>query len=253
MSKKAFLAFILFIIAVFGILGWYFLFRTETIPGMEPRQNDSVNPFPFGQGSPQTDQPVPNGTTASSTTIDISLGEEDPLPRLRQISFVPTAGAVAFGDSAAIRYIERATGHIYETQSDSSATSRISNVTIPKVNEAIWANDGSRLLIRYLKDDEETVRTFYAKISSTTRPETALEGLFLPEGLKTISMRGSKVFYLVESETGAQGYTSNLDGSGRTSIFSSQNGELRTLSRFIPDRAAYQRATLSYSNRPQAD
>lgn len=222
MSKKTFTLIIVIILAIFGGVFWY-LFGNSGATGTngEPTSGGSEL-FPFGNGGTTTPVATPD-TESGTTTIDLTGDGQTPPPRLRQVTLVPTAGATIFdtASSTFIRYIERATGHIYETESENSHVNKISNLTIPKIYEALWTTDGTKLLIRYLKDDNQTQRTFYAKISTTTRPEQALEGLFLADGIKDISLFGNKIFYSFPGTSGIQGIRANIDGSDKNAVFSS--------------------------------
>lgn len=226
MSKKSFISVIVVLLVAIAVAAWY-VFRTDEpkiiTPGGDGTSSDL---FPFGPG--KTGEASKPGIDEDPTTptIDIS-GVVPAYPVLRQISFVPTAGAIASStaSSTVIRYIERASGHIYETERDSFSTTKISSVTIPKVHEALWTPDARRLLVRYLREGEVSIRTFYAKIATTTRPEQALEGLFLPDGIRDVTIQGSKIFYLAWKDTAQQGITANIDGSDKTIIFSSSFGE----------------------------
>lgn len=216
MSKKAFTLFILVLIGLFAGAIWYLFFRSDTetpttgIP-------TSTNLFPFGKNgsSTQTVKPDEPGTV-------VDLGAETPeTPRLRHVSLVPTAGVVIFATASStnIRYTERATGHIYETQTDTPLVRKISNVTIPKIYEALWTTDGSRFLARYTRDDSDVIRTFYAKIATTTKSEQALEGLFLEDGIKNVSINDDSMFYFHDTQSGSQGIISRVNGADKTEVF----------------------------------
>jgi hypothetical protein len=97
------------------------------------------------------------------------------------------------------------------------------------VYETVWSADGNRLFVRYLRDDNTTIRTFAAKVSSSTRPETALEGIFLSDGIREISVSGNRAFYFTSSGNAFQGLTSNLDGSGKTAVFTTSYGDWSSL------------------------
>ncbi len=223
MSKKAFILFILCILSLFGGLYWY-LFGSKSSNTGDGGVDTSSELFPFGPGSTSTTSPRNEASSEEDLTIDLTGdGALSPEKRLVQISTVPTAGARIFtvGSSTIVRYIERATGHIYDFEKDSV---KLSNLTIPKITEALWNTDGSKLLIRYLREDGKTIRTFYAKIATTTRPERALEGIFLPDAIDTVSIFGDSMFYMTQSESGAQGIRSALDGSNKNLVFSSDFG-----------------------------
>jgi hypothetical protein len=228
MSKKAFSLVIIVLLILIGLLAWIFL-RPN---GSNAPANGSANqnPFPFGQTGGTTNggqggQQGTGGNQTGSTTIDLTTINQggSTTRRLKQISLVPTSGIVAFdaASTTKMRYMERATGHIYEINDRTGDAAKISNITIPKVHEALWASDGSKLLIRYLKDDGETIRTFYAKVSTSTKPEQSLEGAFLADGIKDVTVSGSKIFYFDVSAKGSQGISANIDGTGKTSVFNS--------------------------------
>ncbi|MEN9621615.1 MAG: hypothetical protein RLZZ67_49 [Candidatus Parcubacteria bacterium] len=227
MSKKSFIFLILIILIIFGLIGWY-LYTTKTGPqGTTPGTTNNDDLFPFGPGGTNNQN---NGTSTSGGGdgfVDLSVNGEVRLPRLRQISFVPTAGATASStaSSTIIRYMERATGHIYETDSENPKVTKISTITIPKVHEALFTADSTKLLVRYLNDSTGAVRTFYAKIATTTRPEQAIEGLFLTDDIKDVTVFGNKIFYLLWSDTNEQGIVSDMDGSYKTVVFNSSFGE----------------------------
>ena len=233
MSKKTFVFFIVVLLLVLGLIGWHFFVRTAAEPSIDFGPSESSDLFPFGE------RPADNGSGGLVTQptddegnaiVDLGGGAAEIIPQLRQVSAVPTAGAVAYdiGSTTVIRYMERATGHIYETQSDTMASRKLSNVTMPKVYEAIWAEDGGRLLVRYMKDDGSAIRTFYARIATTTAPEKAIEGIFLADGIREVSLRGNKAFYFSETANGAQGILANIDGSAKVSVFNSSFGDWRS-------------------------
>ena len=225
MSKKTFVLVVCVMVLLFAGLLWLFIARENKPAIVDNKEDQSSDLFPFGKrsNSAQNDPVLGDKGDTSSTTIDLGGSIPEEAPRLRQIAKTPIAGAAAFnqGSTTIIRFVDRATGHIYSTENSSTATDKISAITIPKVYEALWSNDGTRLLLRYLRDDNQTIRTFYAKIASSTKPEQALEGIFLPDGLRDVAVYGGKMFYIDAVSSGSQGNIANIDGSGKTTIFSS--------------------------------
>lgn len=218
MSKKIFITLILIalISLVFGV--WFLMMDKN--PNDILSQTDGENLFPFGQGGGTT--PVNPGTTNQTTTTTPGL-DLNYIPRLRKISETPVAGGVVFTNKLGtiIRYVERATGHIFETYTDSLEIKRISNTTIPKIEEALWSNQGNQVLFRYLRDDNQTIRTFYARISTTTVPDQAIEGIFLPDNIAEINVFGDRIFYTAKTETGSTGIIANIDGTKKTALINS--------------------------------
>lgn len=230
MSKKSFTLLVIIILALCALLGWYLYTHLGTTNGNNTENTSNPDLFPFGPGGGNN-----GGTTNTSNNtgevVDLGGTETKRLPRLRHISLVPTAGAIASStaSSTMIRYIERATGHIYETDSEKPEVTKISAITIPKVYEALFSNDSSKLLIRYIKDNTDIIRTFSAKIATTTKPEEGISGLFLPDGIKDITVYGNKMFYFDWTGTSAQGIVANMDGSNKVAIFNSTFAEWNAL------------------------
>jgi hypothetical protein len=145
--------------------------------------------FLFGPQDPESGKGswVPSSFFPVSTPATRAPGDSDEtgdptarrtVPILRQLSDVPTAGMVAYdreqGDagfrteSTVFRWIERGTGHIYETTDDDITKTRVSNTTIPGIQEAFFADDGSSVVARYLREDNETIETVIGQIESVT-------------------------------------------------------------------------------------
>lgn len=206
-----------------GIAYYFFFMKGET--GGEPT---AIPTLPIGGPGGLPTAP-PTGTAAPAT----GAGTKVNIPRLRQITKEPVGGAGIFGD--VIRYIQRADGNIFETKTDTLTVNRLSNKTIPKIYEAIWAQTGGGqggagdiVITRQLKDDNETIESFAAKLSgSASSTEKQLSGVYLPQRISAlaISPDKSKMFYLYPSGTGTSGIFANADGSKKTLIFESPLSE----------------------------
>ena len=117
-----------------------------------------------------------------------------------------------------IRYIEKTTGHIYETTTNSLSQSRISNTTIPQIQESLWLDDES-LIIRYL--DDNTIKTFSAELVIDEFGDQKLEGIFLQDDVREIIKFGKKIFYLLDGGKGLVGVVADKNDGNRKIIFES--------------------------------
>lgn len=195
----------------------YFLFNRPTPPPPE-----SSGDFP----SP-TDEVLPD---EDPSTV---LPEETPgafEPILRQLSKVPVAGAVLGSKSgeAIVRYQERGAGNVYEIGANGEGEKRLTNTTIPKVQEAIWSKSGTAVISRYLRENSEIIESFSGRVSQTASgTEGELQGTFLQRGIQdvAISPDGTSLFYLLNENSGASGIRSDLAGNTRTKIWSSPVSE----------------------------
>lgn len=157
-----------------------------------------------------------NGQTTGGTSEETGKSS---LPELRKISSSPTAGIYVFNrlvqredkskfNAVFLRRVDKATGNIYETRLDNMEETRVTNTTIPKIYEALWGNNENSLLLRYLRDDGETIETFTSKIiAGADGKEGSLLGTFLPSDIKSIAVspKKDKIFYLNVVSGEAQG------------------------------------------------
>jgi hypothetical protein len=113
----------------------------------------------------------------------------------------PTAPPTEF--IPAIRYVDRATGNIYQTFADKIDERKFSGTVIPEVNEAYLANNGESVVMRYLKSDGITIESFIGSLpkeflGADTTGNNEISGSFLPENITdmSISPDSLKLFYL---------------------------------------------------------
>lgn len=131
-----------------------------------------------------------------------------------------------------VRFVERKTGHLADLSLETGLAQRITNTTVPGVQEALWGESGSAVALRYLADDNETVETFVAPLATTTQTEpSGLEGTFFPQNISSISMSpaGREVFYITTTPDRASGYLTSLSNENRRTIFTSSLREWSSL------------------------
>ena len=168
MSKKTLIV-ILIIVIVLLAVGLWFVFSKEGLQGGDgdtSAGNFFGNLFPFGggdsgdRGIDNSGQDIDRGDAGSSENIAAS--------RLRQLTTVAVTGAMATSSNKTVkvRYLERATGNIYEINLQNLEKNRLTNTTVIGVHETMWHKNGNELLLRYLnKNDvisfEQKRRTLY--------------------------------------------------------------------------------------------
>jgi len=213
-------AIILFILVLLGM--WFFF--SQKGPGEERPSS----PFDFFGGIP-----LPGGGDIGSNPDNNILTGAIParIPTLRQLSTTPTAGATvliqkegAVTTKTTVRFMERATGNIYDIDPFTLEKERVTNTTIPKVHEALWGEGGKVVLVRYLGEDLETIETFSARVrTNEVSGAGSLAGEFFPKNIKTISLSpdASRVFYMQNTTSGVVGITADLNGDNKKEVFSS--------------------------------
>lgn len=233
MSKRNGIIIILVVIFIIigGLLLWYF--NTGNNPAVKNTITQEQT-LPFGNTSTNkisTSTTVGNQTGQTGTTATVALG------KLTQIYKTPTSGSVFFtrNNTQVLRFIDRANGNAYEFIPETNLTdpSRITNTTIPKIQESIWSSNGNNLVLRYLDDNTDAIVSFTAKTNlstTTTGISGQMIGSFLQSNIKQLAINpsGNKIFSLLNDVNGNRsiGIFSSLDGSNKVQSFSSPLSDL---------------------------
>lgn len=224
--KTILISIFIIILAIAGTLYFYFL-KTPSTP-TPSTTNFFKNILPFGIGSSsntdtKSDSPLIIGDTGSDNTNILKT-----LPRLRHYTTEPTSGNIITEKDkdiildrvkttikeTSLRYMDRATGHIFDISTKSETPTKISNTTISKVHEAIFTPGGDNLITRFLDDNDNiityaitltdkkpVVATTSVKIASSTNTVAQIAdtstrfknvtGIYLPRNIKELAMSPS--------------------------------------------------------------
>jgi hypothetical protein len=210
---------ITFFVIALGIVYYYFFFAKNTTSSANTAGNtpSSTNFFPFGQGGTSASGNQ-NQFATSSITNQPQAGNY--LEKLRLISNDPVAGATFVEAPAGvyIRYIEKATGHVFDVATFSSDAHEVSNTTIPQLHDAFFTEKANSFVAQYVLDDTETIATLYGKIASTTT------GTQLASGMDSlaVSPSGANIFYIQKSASGSTGILSAPNGINKKQIWDSK-------------------------------
>jgi hypothetical protein len=190
-KKTALTILILFIVSAILFVGLFLFFQKQTQqenPVFNAARNFFGGFFPTGD----------NNNSENSENNASDEDNQNPntvIPKLRQISTFPVAGGVMFEKTSTTsslliqegtgveqnqkitevvyRFVERATGHVYETTSRDLSQKRITNTTIPKTYKVFFSNDGESLAMTYL--NEQTTETLLTKIIYPTTSTSTSE------------------------------------------------------------------------------
>ncbi len=234
MSKKPIAIIISITLGILLLILIIYYFGIQQNP-TSPQGTPSVftNFFPFGGTSGTNNQ---TGTTTQQNQND---NQENPNitnfgQKLRKLSSEPVSGAGTLDVKAGtiVRYMEKATSHIYETELFSPKNGRVTNTTIPIVYDSIWGNKNNSFIARYLSEDNQTINTYSFTIKQTsTTTDGSIGGITLPNKIDDVSVNGGLVFYLQKNDSLSEGYISGFDGTKKKLIWSSPMREL--LSQFV--------------------
>lgn len=170
--------------------------------------------FPFGPGGDEGGTPLFEGTGSEDGVAPL-------VPRLRQVSVNPVAGGYLFerDDVTMIRFIDRASGNVYETEAENTTVKRITNTTVPGIQEVLWANE-NEFIIRYLNG--EAIETFFVALDSDVAGEQSLDGNFIQSFDRgSIDKNGETLFAVFENENGSDLVISNSNGKDARVVLSS--------------------------------
>ncbi|MCX6751264.1 MAG: hypothetical protein NT161_00640 [Candidatus Nomurabacteria bacterium] len=127
----------------------------------------------------------------------------------------------------ALRYVNKATGNIYQTFADKIDERKFSSTVIPKVYEAFFGNSGGSVIMRYLKGDN-TIETFVGTLQkeylgADSIGTNEVTGSFLPENISDVSVSSdaSKIFYLFNTGDSVAGVSFALQTNTKIQVFDS--------------------------------
>ena len=239
MTKTKKIIIFVVVVIMIGLAGWWIYSKNTNTDVRVGNSGFSIkNFFPFGQAPENTtnqNNGGENGTSGNNSSGSTSNTDNNsnrdavnvPIKKLRKLWDKPVAGTVMWSKlgTSTIRFVEKATGNVYEARSDLAQVKRLTNNTIPKIMRAFWLPDGSGFLAQTV-DENEIINTSFIKwklsASSTSGsiPYNVLVSK-LPTGIMELSVApdSKKIFYLTALGT-AKGFVSNPDGTNPTQIYS---------------------------------
>ena len=220
MKKIIFISIAIFIILATGV--WFFFFHT-----ISPSANGtSATGTPFGVTpadiSSSGTVPVATNAGGSSTTVGS-------VPTLFKVSGDPVAGAVVYTQNKTemIRYVDRATGHIYDVNPLTLEKIEVVNTTMPKIYSSSWKSDGSEVIYRSPSSDGTSITntslTLTAPKSTSTGAEDTVTSTTLQGDISALATSATKIAYVLK-DTGIVGI-SGFAGEKPQTVFSSAFGE----------------------------
>jgi len=127
-----------------------------------------------------------------------------------------------------VRYVNKATGNIYESDADKINEHKFTNTIIPKIYEAFFTKSPNAVTVRYLKDDNTTIESYLGTLpvdllGADSAGQQTLNGNFLPEGITdmSVSSDGSQLFYLFNVNDNSIGIMTDGTGNKKSQIFTS--------------------------------
>lgn len=215
------------------LLGLYFYNKNKDTPttGESPSFYQKFNPF----GT--SNKIIPNENNPDEEGEGNQTGGENIVnSRFTKLTDFAISGATFFEDTRTVpslepgvepiteivpslRYVERATGHVYQTYLDTKITGKISNSTIPSVYEIIFDSRANSVIYRYISEDDKSITSFLATLGGKSN--------FLNTNILAISLSPdkSKFFSIIKSASGVIGTTKSFDETKTSQVFTSAFSE----------------------------
>lgn len=228
-----------------GIGTYFFFFQEESAPssGLLGEEGDAFPTIPDRPGAGDTGGSQGDAVGEEEGEVG-QIGEEpgetaEVTETLTRITAGPISGAFlvsASGSSTALRYIEKETGNLYELKEGETIADRLSNTTIPKIQDVFWNSRGESLVLRIFQGSENAVQNRLVSLSySTSTTGTAqigeLLGTNLPSTIRefAVSPDGKSLFYINRVGDGVVGITTDFQNKKQTEIFKSLLTEWRVM------------------------
>ncbi len=256
MSQK--LKIILIVVLVLGalLIGVYFYNKSRGV-GTDPNATvyQKFNPFGTSTKVPVTTKVDPN---TGEQIIDDTGIKQTEIIKLHKLTDFAVAGATYFEETKPIiastetvipttadvvknnpikndilgnvkpsfelipslRYVEKSTGHIYQMTINTKSAGKISNSTVPSVNEVIFDGKADSLIYRYVSFDNTSITSFITSIKNKT-------GFFLSSDITNISLSPDKnaYFTIIKNTNGVNGFINYFDNTKSSKVFTSPFSE----------------------------
>ncbi len=200
--RRIFLFIIL--LAFVGGIVWFFFLRPKTDESGNPTPSAFQSFFPI---STPGDGVTPDGIIPNNTQAPGASTSE---ARFTQVTERPIAGYTIFALSKTVtlpnpdptlqpivttvidryvRYVARVSGYVYEFKNTEPAT-QVSNIFIPNIYEATFADNNTTALLRFLRPDNQTIATYSVPIPplNTDGTRTQAAGTFLTDNIDSLAV-----------------------------------------------------------------
>jgi hypothetical protein len=223
MNKKTLILVVLIALLIIGGSIWFVFFNNSSTTNSPAIIGTGS---PFGQGS--TDIPFGNNTNNNTNASSTGVGSNgQPVANLFEVSNEPVAGMISFEKKSVglvIRFVDRATGHIYDVNPVTLEKTQITNNTFPKIQEAYFKNDGSSVLLRYLQNDTDSIQNLSliltAPKSTSTGEMYSVSSVALQGNAGGVSVGPNNSLVMASKDNGSI-ITLGFDGSKNTNVFTS--------------------------------
>ncbi len=211
----------LLVILVAGLGGWYWYLRSQgaSLDGQSAARGLGDPTPSFANGAGSTFENIVQGLGFQK---DAPIPETKKPPRLWRVLATPGAGHgfISGATSTRLRFIERSTGYLFETDVESGVTTRLTSALMAQVYEAHFSGTGSPTIERL--DGEQLIASSLLYRASTTGAfGDVAEHSFSAVRAITSHPIKNEVLTTVDDGSGIALIRSLWDGTKPTRIFTS--------------------------------
>lgn len=129
------------------------------------------------------------------------------------------------------RLVDKENGNIFDVILDSGDQYQVTNTTIPRVHEALITNNGKNVLLRYLKEDELTIASFYGRIPEQKLgddiSEAPLPGTLLEDDIEDVALSPDTTELYLQTAIGGNstGVIRNIDTKKQSVVWQNPYSE----------------------------
>lgn len=210
---------------------FYLYFTSNNSSTTNNSQQNSNNTNLFGNTSGNKDNSVSGNSNQSGFLGQNNNDFNQKNNKLFHLYNNPVSGSIfTFNKNkeGILRFIDRANGNVYQyvLSKQTGEVDRLTNTTIPKVQEALWSNSGNNLIYRYLDGDTENIISFLAEVKAGPLNTVGeVTGSFITKNIAQVvsSPAGDKFIELLNKENGSGSYIVSISNDIKNSkqIFTS--------------------------------
>lgn len=248
------------ILLLFGLGGWYFFLRTQTdgiesasssrgfsigIPSfVGSRGSTAANTARSGTAQEFTTSPgsafarlLGIGTSLEGERSETSIitpptesnnSSEHRAPRFWRVTAAPVAGAAfSYASSTQLRYVERASGNVFDADPRTGDITRVTNTLIPRVYEALIGTQG---FVGTRTIEEGKTTTLVGTISTSTEggiAELSAVNLGIDVDDIVVAPQSSDLLLIARGTTGNHLIRSSWNGSNPKQLLALPGGDFR--------------------------
>lgn len=237
MQRKTLIILFVILLVLIGI-GIFVMLQKSGPQGSETDSGGGgflSNLIPFGSSGNDENNTIREGANSILEGEDVVIPTGSSFGNILQLTNTSVSGFISSTSpdgTTFVRYIDKASGNIFDVDLKSLNSTRITNTTLPGIEEVVWHKNGEHFVLRFLNEND-VIKTFLGKIreheSASPGDVGAIEGTFLKDNIITIvdNPSGDTFLYLTPDQLNAQVFISGFKDLEEEFVFHTDFSEWR--------------------------